>query len=88
MSKPEPFYYIGTSHVRGPITCACHMLQRGVTDTSLKASGAVDRDATRAQRPGLRGSRKRHWYLAIRHFTDYTLGHDPKLQEQEASALL
>jgi hypothetical protein len=32
-------------------------LEREVTDTSLKASGAVDRDATRAQRPGLRGSR-------------------------------
>ena len=32
-------------------------LQREVTDTSLKASGAVDRDATRTQRPGLRGSR-------------------------------
>jgi len=33
-------------------------LQREVTDTSLKTSGAVYRDATRAQRPGLRGSRK------------------------------
>lgn len=31
-------------------------LQREVTDTSLKASGAVNRDATRAQRPGLCGS--------------------------------
>jgi hypothetical protein len=32
-------------------------LQRGVTDTSRQAIGAVDRDATRAQHPGRRRSR-------------------------------